>query len=299
MIKTHCLLFTFLILFSCVFSNVFGQSGSSDAITRLAGPLNDTIRQSNSPYIVTGDITVQPGKVVFIEPGTIIRFKNFTGLKVFGTLIARGTADKIISFTSENDVLDSQEKGIAPAPYDWDGITVSEDAIGTVFEDCHIKYSLFGIKSLLAYITIKDCYFVRNGRADVTIGGEKKTVTAGTPFSYISKNTQSLATQTIPQVLQKPEHKLKGFFTIASIGLLAGGAVYGVWNTMEMVEAQNTRESLTPGINDPKTQTDEEQNRKAYDEAILKEKQSRYKAAAGYGGALLGAITLTITLTRL
>ncbi|MFV9506306.1 MAG: right-handed parallel beta-helix repeat-containing protein [Oscillochloridaceae bacterium umkhey_bin13] len=54
-----------------------------------------------------------------IRPGTTLRFERDIGLSVFGTLMARGTPGRPISFTSNQ---------AAPAPGDWRGIEYAQDA---------------------------------------------------------------------------------------------------------------------------------------------------------------------------
>jgi hypothetical protein len=62
------------------------------------------------PYIVTGNAIVSDGVTLTIEPGTTLKFESERGLTVEGTLIAQGTADNQITFTSA---------AANPAPGDW------------------------------------------------------------------------------------------------------------------------------------------------------------------------------------
>ncbi len=64
-------------------------------------------------YTATGNIIVNEGVTLTIEPGTIIRFDAGLGMTVRGTLKAVGTAASPITFTSNNG---------SPAPADWTGI---------------------------------------------------------------------------------------------------------------------------------------------------------------------------------
>ena len=50
-------------------------------------------------YIVTSRLMVPSGVTLTIKPGTIIKFKNNTGLDCVGNLVAKGTPDSMIVFT--------------------------------------------------------------------------------------------------------------------------------------------------------------------------------------------------------
>ncbi|CAF0748650.1 unnamed protein product, partial [Didymodactylos carnosus] len=56
-----------------------------------------------SPYNAVGDTIIPFGATVLIENGTVIRFPRGAQLIVRGTLIAQGTSDHRISFTSSSD----------------------------------------------------------------------------------------------------------------------------------------------------------------------------------------------------
>lgn len=50
-------------------------------------------------YIVTSMLAVPSGVTLTIEPGTVIKFKDNTGIKCEGKIIANGTPDNMITFT--------------------------------------------------------------------------------------------------------------------------------------------------------------------------------------------------------
>jgi len=55
---------------------------------------------ANSPYIVTGNILVNQGVTLTIEPGVTVKFNKDLYMYVDGTLIARGIEGNLITFTS-------------------------------------------------------------------------------------------------------------------------------------------------------------------------------------------------------
>jgi hypothetical protein len=56
----------------------------------------------DSPFIVSNDITVNPGATLTIEPGVQVRFADNFSMMVNGRIIADGTNDRMIRFTSNN-----------------------------------------------------------------------------------------------------------------------------------------------------------------------------------------------------
>jgi len=72
------------------------------AQTSVSGNQNGTWNAAGSPYLVTGDITVQTGRTLTIEPGVEVNFQGFYRLKVEGTLLAEGTAEQGIIFTTDD-----------------------------------------------------------------------------------------------------------------------------------------------------------------------------------------------------
>ena len=68
---------------------------------------------SGSPYIITGDVTVNGGYTLTIEPGVSAKFEAATRLIILGKLVAKGTDTDRILFTSNDP---------APTKGSWGGI---------------------------------------------------------------------------------------------------------------------------------------------------------------------------------
>jgi parallel beta-helix repeat protein len=95
------------------------------------------------PYIVTGNLSVQNGATLTIQPGTTVKFDSLKALAVQGTLVACGTETSPITFTS---------KQLSPTPGDWAYIhfaSLSADA--TPDRDC----SGNGSGSIIQYAVIE------------------------------------------------------------------------------------------------------------------------------------------------
>src|SRR5262245_20595264 len=85
-----------------------GSTNVSGAINK-----NTTWAVSGSPYIVTGSVTINSGKILTIAAGVTVKFNSGTYLSAIGTLTAVGTASSPITFTSSS---------ATPAPGNWDSI---------------------------------------------------------------------------------------------------------------------------------------------------------------------------------
>jgi hypothetical protein len=196
-----------------------------------------------SPYVVVADIIVPQGQTCIIEPGVVLLFRSFTGLRVQGTLLARGSDDKPIVFTSINDKKYNQASPLAAAPYDWNGIQVLADGIGTSLSYCALFYSVYGIVSMTRYIRIGPSMFRSNGRANVTIEGQEYQVGEG-PFEY-ALPTAAPATSAQLAALPDPNARKRAILRYSGFGGVLVGAVLGVLYTYRFANSSNTLDDLS------------------------------------------------------
>lgn len=196
-------------------------------------------------YLVTADLVIPPGQTTVIEQGTVVLFKNFTGLLVEGTLIARGTAKNPVVFTSENDTtLRRSDK--TPAPYDWNGITISEASAGSSLQRCQVRYSLFGINSLTGFITLDSCFFLQNGKSDLTIAGKEFVPVQGKLSYGVLSGAQPVKRITsAPSLL--PRYSTGQMLRGGGALLFVGGLAAGIIEAYRFRDANRTFEKL----NDP------------------------------------------------
>jgi hypothetical protein len=111
--------------------------------TYVEGPITqDTIwTLVDSPFVVSKNITVYPNATLIIEPGVEVRFGSSVefahhfSLIVEGKLVANGTADNKIEFTSNKD---------APETGDWETISFTGTQL-SLLKNCIVKYGTEGI----------------------------------------------------------------------------------------------------------------------------------------------------------
>jgi hypothetical protein len=139
-------------------------------------------------YVATGTIKVKRGKTLTFAPGCVIRFKQFAGIVVEGTLKCVGWPSQPVVFTSDNNRPKSDDTQYKiPAPFDWNGITVTDSAASVYFEYVRIAYSTYGldVKSTASRITLKGVVFSENGRGGITIEEKQLGVIDNEQFSFV------------------------------------------------------------------------------------------------------------------
>ena len=197
-------------------------------IETLGGNLPKVIAAKKQPYFVTSDIYVPSGKTVTLEPGVILLFKNFTGMHVEGRLIAEGTKEKPIVFSSEFDQAYNPGTALHANPYDWNGIYIHESGIGSTLAYCKILFSVYGVTALTKYIKFDNVLFLSNGRSDLTIEGKKPQVTTE-PYSYTLTVNDARRDGVPVEILMDPNAKKRNTLRYSGLSLLAGGGTMGLW----------------------------------------------------------------------
>jgi hypothetical protein len=203
---------------------LFGSPGMPNVI---AGDLPGIVFTGKAPYVVTGDIFVPRGKTVAIEAGAVFLFKNFTTLQVLGKLRVNGKSDKPVVFTSVHDTIYNSESDLPPAPFDWNGIYLHEEASGSALKHCVITYSVEGVTAQTKFFTLDSVIFRDNGRASLTIEGEIYEIEEG-PYEYTvaSKSPQLIELST--GFLSDRISRRRAALRYASVAFAAGGAVLSV-----------------------------------------------------------------------
>lgn len=170
-------------IFPVLVSILIGVVGEITTIQSFAAtPCNvsglistDTIWSPNQCdyYVVTGNVLVQAGTSLTIEPGTIVRFNHLKAMTVQGKLVAVGTANSPIIFSSNL---------ATPAKGDWgyilftdtsiDNLTCAEDGSGSIVKYANLQYGGGANTSengVLRAVSSAPCFtynIIRNNNAD-------------------------------------------------------------------------------------------------------------------------------------
>jgi predicted outer membrane repeat protein len=137
-------------IFSVLFTTVFFFTASSSAATDVGGRMQEdtTWSAAGSPYVLIQSLIVEAGVTLTIEPGVSVELAyasqapgSMFGIKVEGEILARGTQEYPIYFTSSRT-----ESG----PGDWGSIEFTETAVGAAYDDDGEYVS----GSIFEYVTI-------------------------------------------------------------------------------------------------------------------------------------------------
>jgi len=115
----------------------------------------------DSPFIVINNVTVPPGVTLTIEPGVEVKFGGKFSINVQGKLVAVGTEDRTITFTS------NKHEGEAG---DWVGINFSNVSDSSL-SHCVVKYAVHGIIVESSSLTISYCEIIENLKSGIMIIG--------------------------------------------------------------------------------------------------------------------------------
>lgn len=105
-------------------------------------------RLGNAPYIFDNQITIASGSILSLEPGVVVKgeYGQYpdSRFKVLGRLLAKGTQEAPIIFTSMRDDTvggdtNRDSSATSPAPGDWGGLYF-ENSSGSVLENVTIRY---------------------------------------------------------------------------------------------------------------------------------------------------------------
>ena len=88
-----------IVLAGATFGNAV-ISVTATAVNNLEGSLSGMISAEFSPYEISGDIFVETGNTLTIDPGVELQFSGDYGFTINGDLIAEGKPDSLITFTS-------------------------------------------------------------------------------------------------------------------------------------------------------------------------------------------------------
>lgn len=109
---------------------------------------SDTIINTARPILVGDSLVVARDVTLTLDAGTTLYMKDGTSIKVYGTLVARGTYDRPVTFRSHRT-----DNLFSYLPYDntpsrWGGITFYESSTNNVLDYVDIHASSWGLECL-------------------------------------------------------------------------------------------------------------------------------------------------------
>ena len=113
-------------VFAVLALGIVGVSASGPTYVSGIISSDTTWIAADSPYIVTGNILVEEGVTLTIEPDVVVKFNSAKALQIDGELIAQGTEAEPIVFTSNN---------LTPAPGDWAGIEFTDSSVNATYDE--------------------------------------------------------------------------------------------------------------------------------------------------------------------
>jgi len=129
--KLYIIFFSYCFLnITALYANTCGDTSGSD----LSGIIIDqiTLTKSQSPYCITDDLIIGGNTQFTIEPGVIVKFlteptiSKKLNIIVLGKIVARGTQDDQIIFTSSNP---------SPSPGDWGSIHLRNNSKAAIYDE--------------------------------------------------------------------------------------------------------------------------------------------------------------------
>jgi hypothetical protein len=117
--------------------NLMYLSVYSEQSTQTSGYIseNTTWTIENSPYVVIGNVIVEPDVFLTIAPGVVVKFTNGTNLVIDGGLIAQGSSTNKITFTTNAST---------PTRGDWGKVWIRGNGLSNI-SHCIVEYANEGI----------------------------------------------------------------------------------------------------------------------------------------------------------
>ena len=107
---------------------ITGMLFNLTAQTTVSGNQSGTWTATNSPYQVTGELTVPTGQTLTVEAGVVINFQGHYKFNVDGKVLATGTETDRITFTTDNQAVG------------WGGVRLDGTNDISIFTHCIFEY---------------------------------------------------------------------------------------------------------------------------------------------------------------
>lgn len=131
MINSASIIFSISLLFfyGCTDRDLFTGPGIDPGLggsyTRISGAVSGVLQKSESPFLVSDNLSVEAGETLIIEPGVLIYFNDGLSFSISGAIEAVGTKEQPITFTAFSN--------------DWEGIHITSSDSTSKFKFCTIE----------------------------------------------------------------------------------------------------------------------------------------------------------------
>ncbi|MBL7086054.1 MAG: PKD domain-containing protein [Candidatus Cloacimonetes bacterium] len=177
---------------------LFSEDTTLDDVTLSPGLLQEVsgpqvgIWTSGNLYQVIGDISINNGDTLIIEPGVIVKFMDYYSFTIYGTLLAQGTETDSILFTSGQTTAN---------PGDWNQIKFENlsdsNSVISVISYSKIEYAnYYGIYCYSSSPTIRNNMICNNGYG-IACSNSSPTIINNT----ISNNTYGIVCDSSPTII--------------------------------------------------------------------------------------------------
>ena len=120
---------------------------------------------ANSPYVLEREVIVGQGAILFIEPGVTLKYNPGTSILVRGGIDARGTEERVITFTSNRS---SPSPGGYPAALKF----VQPSALASFLRYCIVEYAETGLEIAYGSPDINHCFVADHSQAGIQVAND-------------------------------------------------------------------------------------------------------------------------------
>lgn len=121
---------------------------------------------AHSPYVLEKDVSVEKGAILFVEPGVTVKYNPGTSIIVKdGGIDARGTAERVITFTSNSS---SPSPGSYPSAIRFD----QPSPQASFFRYCIFEYAEIGLDIAYGAPDIDHCFIANHSQAGVKVAND-------------------------------------------------------------------------------------------------------------------------------
>lgn len=142
----------------------------------VAGTQSGTWTIANSPYNVTGDITVPQGSSLIIEPGVVVNVGSNFQITAQGHISAVGTENDTIYFTSDSR---------------WKGFRLESTTVTSVFNHCKIEKVQDGIRPINSPVDVINSHINDASNHCIDVYGINGPAVTNIKYSKISGATKA------------------------------------------------------------------------------------------------------------